>query len=101
MFLGQLDNPLGCWLCWVQLFGIDSSALSLPLSTPLPLPYIFSFLSLLFFPLLWENGLRLGLGWEKCRVKGLGLKWGSSSGGGEDLRKRLDLLCLLSSLPLI
>lgn len=44
------------------------------------------------------------LGWEKCRVKGSGLKCGGAGGGGEnnnqDLRKLLDLF-LISTLPLI
>jgi hypothetical protein len=45
MFLGQLDNPLGCLLCWVQSFGIDFSAPLLPLSVPSLCP-----IYLLFFP---------------------------------------------------
>lgn len=73
MFLGQFNNPSGCRLCWVRLFGIDSSAPSLSLSVPLLLSYI--------FPSLRLDGLRLGLGWEKCRVEGSGLKWGDGDGG--------------------
>lgn len=100
MFLGQFDNPLGCRLCWIQSFGIDSSAPSLPLSVPLPLSYIFSLLS----SHLWKNGLRLGFGWE-CRVKVSGLKW-CGGGGREDKQSgsqetsRFPLF-LISTLPLI
>lgn len=77
MFLGQLDNPLGCRLCWVQLFGIDSSAPPLPLYVPLPLSYIFSLISPLPSTLgewpevgAWlgevqSKGIRIEIGW--CR----------------------------------
>lgn len=57
MFLGQLDNPLGCRLCGVQLCGIDS--IPAPLCPPPSVLYTFS---LLISPLPWIPGERPWVG---------------------------------------
>lgn len=50
VFLGQLHNPRGCWLCWVQSLGIDFSALPLLLCPLPPPPLLLLSYILLFFP---------------------------------------------------